>query len=289
MCSKIPPSWSGSTIQCNKELGILLLGTQEDQFKKICAMLHDEGLDVQRSPLPDIETWDELLDKCPVDIVVAGDHPAGSQECVEFARYLIRRNPLIDVLLYDVGRIDETTKYDKSLYTKIWTQDGAEFAQRALSMINMGRSKWNDIIFLRGMVISQVVELESYINEVLAAYFGSNMSDKLGKQFTEFILENPTFLLEGRKKVLQRVLASTGRKDQWKSIGSKLSNLQSLRNKVAHCGVEPDEPNLIISMDKEYKYDRANMRKIIQDARQARLHLIDLAKDIRSTQNSMQN
>ena len=38
-------------------------------------------------------------------------------------------------------------------------------------MINKNLLKWQDVVFLRGMIISKTIELEIKVNEFLATYF----------------------------------------------------------------------------------------------------------------------
>lgn len=216
-------------------------------------------------------SWDDIFDENEIDIVLTGRYPGGAGEGERFARAVIRRNPLIDVLLYGLGGIRASAPEDFSQYTAIQTHGAREYADAAVRMIRMHRQKWNDVIFLRGMVVSQIVDVESRLNDALAAYF--RMDQRRNEHFEELILENSLYSLEGKKQTLKSLTKRLGIENEWSGMDGMLSHLQSTRNKIAHCEVDPDDINRITSMGKTYHYDRNSMRKILKSARGARRRL----------------
>lgn len=280
----IPQGLEGEIVVCrlgDEEVGMLVAGGPADQADALLRHMRLEGFNAERRALPGDASWDDVFDANEIDILVVGDHPGGADACVGFARRVIHRNPLIDVLVYGTGEIEPRTRHDRSLYTKIWTHRGADYAGEAIAMIDMCRRKWGDMIFLRGMVVSQIVDVEAHINGALAAHFGMEPSTPRGRQFEEYVLENPMYMLEGKKQALVRILRDMGRDDLWRGMGSRISNLQAKRNKVAHCEVDPDNTNVITSMGKTYRYGRSEMRGMLRDARLVRQRLLDIADAIR--------
>ena len=94
-----------------------------------------------------------------------------------------------------------------------------------------------------------------------------------GGHFEELVLENSLYSLEGKKQTLKGLTKRLGIGEEWSGMDGMLSHLQSTRNKMAHCEVDPDDINRITSMGKTYHYDRRSMRKILKSARGARRRL----------------
>lgn len=280
----IPPRLRGELALCRRSsdeyMGILQLGLLGDTAEKIYNHMTAEGFEVQRSPIPDTGSWDHIFDTHEIDVLVAGDYPDNIDACMDFAWRVIRRNPLIDVLLYGVGNIEPRAVPYRSVYTKVWISPDSDYSDQAIKMILMHRQKWNDEIFLRGMVVSQIVELEGLINDALAAHFRMDGVKSDRRQFTEYILENPLYLLEGKKQTLKKILGEVGLKNMWRGMDNKISDLQSKRNKIAHCEVEPTDITIIKSMDNEYRYDREAMRKILKNARLVRENLLNIIESL---------
>ena len=281
---EVPRGLGGEIAWCTRDdegVGILQAGGRPDQFEKVYRYMEGEGFGIRRTAIPGGGSWDDLFDNNEIDVLVTGNHPGGAGAEAEFARRVIRRNPLIDVLLYGSEEIEPRTVHDRSLYTAIWTHQGADYAERAVSLIRMHRQKWNDVIFLRGMVISQIVDIEGRINDALAAHFGMGPATPAGRQFEEYILENPMYMLEGKKQALGRILGDAGLGDMWKGMNRRISEMQGKRNKLAHCEVDPDDTNTFTSMGKAYTYDRNGMRGILKDARLVRQRLMEITEALR--------
>ena len=281
---EIPRGLDGEIAWCTRDgegVGILQAGGRPDQSSKVYRYMEGEGFDIRRTAIPGGGSWDDIFDDNEIDVLAMGNHPGGAEAGAGFARRVIRRNPLIDVLLYGTGEIEPRTVHDRSLYTAIWTQPGTDYAERAVSLIRMHRQKWNDVIFLRGMVISQIVDIEGRINDALAAHFRLEPSTPRGRRFEEYVLENPMYMLEGKKRALGSILRDVGLGEMWTGMNSRISDLQGKRNKLAHCEVDPDDTNTFTSMGKAYTYDRNGMRGILRDARLARQRLLEIADALR--------
>ena len=191
-------------------IGMLYAGGPADQAGLVHRYMTDEGFEASRTGVAGGGYWDSIFDEHEVDILLAGNHPDGADACVEFARRVVQRNPLIDVLVHGVRNVEPITKYDRSLYTALLTHPGTDYAGRAIELIRTHRKKWNDVIFLRGMVITQIVNVEAHINDALAAHFGLEPGTARGGQFEEYVLENPMYMLEGKKRALSKILDDAG-------------------------------------------------------------------------------
>ena len=262
-------------------IGMLYAGGSADQAGLVHRYMTDEGFEASRTGVAGGGSWDAIFDEHEVDILLAGNHPDGADACVEFARRVVQRNPLIDVLVHGVRSVEPITKYDRSLYTALLTHPGTDYAGRAIGLIRTHRKKWNDVIFLRGMVITQIVNVEAHINDALAAHFGLEPGTPRGGQFEEYVLENPMYMLEGKKRALSKILGDAGLGHMWRGMNRWMSDMQSKRNKMAHCEVDPDNPNVIESMGRTYRYDRQSMRDALRDARLVRQRLLDITEALR--------
>ena len=271
--------------KCSKdmeEMGILHinenLGSASAQTQILIDYIESKGFKMNDECTLDhrYAKWDQIFDAHEIDIVIIGNYPNNAED---LARRVIQRNPLIDILLYgyDNARISAPTKYSK--YGAIQVHYDSQYAKSAISMIRAHRHKWNDMVFLRGLVISQIVDIESHINNALLAYFC--MESSRSEYFKDMILDNPAYSLEGKKQVLRKIVRDL-HKPAWSGMDKKIENLQKNRNKLAHCEVDPDDPNRITSMNKEYHYDRSNMRNIIKEARLVReklSHITEILKN----------
>ena len=270
---EMPPDIEGEVVLCDssvEEMGILLCGRLSGEAHTIHCHIGEAGFGMTRHPLTG-GSWDELLDKYEIDVLVTPD--------VEFARRVIRRNPLIDTLVYGID-VELYTAPGNPLYARIWTHPDACYSEPAIHMIDSCRRKWSDMVYLRGMVISQVVDIEAHINDALAAHFGLMPSTKLGEQFEEYILENPQYSMEGKKQALGKILKATDRAHMWEGMSGMISDLQKKRNKLAHCKVDLGNAVVITSMGKEYRYGRREMRDMLKHIRMVRQRLLDIADDI---------
>lgn len=277
MPDKMPVEVAHYTLN-DEVVGILYAGSPKDQTQRIHQYMTSEGFNAGMNSVSS-GSWDDVFEEYEVDILLAGNHPDGTDACMKFARHVVQRNPLIDVLVHGIHRMEPATKYDRSLYTEVVTHPGVDYSQQAINMIVSHRKKWNDVIFLRGLFITQVVNIEAHINDALATHFGLGPETARGRQFEEYILENPMYLLEGKKKALFTILKDAGLKHMWKSgMDNKMQMLQSKRNKMAHCEVDPVNANVIESMGKTYRYDRKGMRDALKDARLVRQSIIDIAE-----------
>lgn len=246
-----------------EQLGVLHRSSRinhgAQQIHTILEHMTREGFDVQRV------SWDggvavNIFENHEIDVVLCD-----GVDMLEFGRAIIRRNPLIDVLLYDIETKPAGHRADLSVYTAIYTHPDIGFALAAIDMIEDHRRKWNDMIFLRGMVISKAVEVEGRLNDVIAAYF--RLDGERAEHFVELVLENPMYTLEGKKQTIRSILEREDLKGEWKGMDTALSMIQKNRNKLAHCEPDPDDPGRITTMNRSYEYGRKLMREIFADAR----------------------
>ena len=184
-----------------------------------------------------------------------------------------QRYPLLDILLYTAKGVNLDEFKEISTYSAVEVVDDRRFEDRLRTLIDKNLSKWSDIIFLRGAVISRIVELEAEINDVLSDYF---MSAK-EQQFSDLVLENRYIPLEAKKTILSKMVTADMKKFE---AANKLTYLQRMRNELAHCRRNTDNPNTLVSMGKPKTFDDTAVKKIFREADDFSAHLASFKLEI---------
>ena len=132
------------------------------------------------------------------------------------------------------------------------------FVPTLKKMIDKNLLKWQDVVFLRGMVISKTIELEIKINELLAQYF--EVADAKRGHF-DLMLEGTTISLEGKKITLNKITKNEKLK-KFERLHREIQLIQSDRNILAHSIFDPISKSFA-SRGKDHVYDRSEMAKIL--------------------------
>ncbi len=207
---------------------------------------------------------------------------------VEKAR---EHSTLIDILLYSAKGFELKDYQEMTHYTSIQIYDDKTFSDQAKTLIDRNLSKWDDIIFLRGVVISRIIEIELKINEIFANYF--KITDERKEHFNDLILENSSQSIQGKKLALRAILGINGLDSMWEGISGKLGNLQEHRNRLAHCKpCKQDGKIVLITMGTPKKYDKSTMVQLFADIKDVDSKLGEISEKLNSAiqqQTSMQN
>lgn len=172
------------------------------------------------------------------------------------------KHKLLDVLIYSRANIDgdDLAKIDN--YSIVETaQRKEQIVDKLKTLIDKNLSKWEDIVFLRGSVISRLVELERDIDDTLMAMF-LPQGKRRRKKFRDFFLENSSISLEAKKEILRKMTQGTNRPFSIKD----LEYVQKCRNRLAHCKRSEANPNVLVTMGDELEIDSAEIKKIFEKA-----------------------
>ena len=192
------------------------------------------------------------------DIVII-DKNLDRDNGIRVAKEIRRKYPLLDILLYTAKGVNPKEFQEISTYSAVEVVCDRKFEDRLRTLIDKNLSKWSDIIFLRGAVISRIVELEVEINDVLLDYFSSAKR----QEFCNLFLENKSISLEAKRTILSKMHTD----DMTPFVGAnKLSELQNDRNRLAHCKRSADDPNTLVSMGDPKKIDAEAVKKIFREA-----------------------
>ena len=215
-----------------------------------------------------------------VDMVLADNSMLNPDDGLNLVKNIRDDFALIDILLYSTKQITEKDYRDLSYYTQIQTHPEKTITDITKTLIDRNLAKWNDILFLRGIVISGSIEIELKIDEILIKYF--KIPDDKQTSFENLILGNFSVSLEAKKVELRGVLKEAGLEELWSGISGKISLLQSDRNKLAHGRVDPDNVNKFILGSSEETFDKDKLLEIFSDIKEIEEKLSVIEKALQS-------
>jgi CheY-like chemotaxis protein len=211
------------------------------------------------------ETVEETLKTGDVDIVTIDKNLADEDEMSGIdVINVIRNNGFpIDVLFYsaidfDVDEIHSKTDH----YGFVEVVEGKTIVEYLKRLIDKNIKRCQDIVFLRGKIISSVIDLELKINDFFVKYFKIPEKNKI--HFNNFILENKYSSLFGKKKTLSMILEENEIKQEFSGLLSKINHIEEQRNLLAHCKTDPRNKNILISMGEEETFDRKKINSILK-------------------------
>ena len=179
------------------------------------------------------------------------------------------KHPLMDVFVYSRAEINKNELMELTPYSSVEVaQKLGHIIDKLKTLIDKNLSKWDDIVFLRGAVISRIIDLERDINDLLMTAFPQDTKEKK-KEFRDLFLENSYISLEAKKRILKKLEKSFA--------DGRLQKLQKSRNLLAHCKRSESDPSVLVSMGKGSTFDRDKIKKIFADAE-------SVSKDIRRLQ-----
>lgn len=214
----------------------------------------------------------DSMKKNDVDIVVTDKNLTESRNGMDVVNILREKKWITDVLFYSAKGLNMNEIHQQTdHYGFIEVVDGKEIVDALKMLIGKNIKRCNDIIFLRGMLISKVIDLELEINDFFCKYF-KICADRL-EHFNNFMMENRYNSLAGKKKTLSLILENNSLKQEFGGLLTQLQNLEDKRNILAHCKTDPKNKNILISMGSKESFDRKEIIKILKDVNKVNSHL----------------
>ena len=175
----------------------------------------------------------------------------------------IRRKYLfLDILIYSRANIESDDHARINNYGLVETDHKKEqIVDRLKTLIDKNLSKWEDIVFLRGSVISKIVEIETDINDALMRMFLPSDESRREK-FRDFFLENSAITLEAKKEILRKITKGEDRPFSVKD----LEYLQRYRNRLAHCKRSETNPDVLVTMGEGLEIGRDEIKEVFKKA-----------------------
>jgi hypothetical protein len=237
---------------------------QTEPIKKHLAGL---GYELILLPAKDKEEFEKYIDsESNIDVVVTDFAISDGFNGLQVVQKIRSLRRTIDVLFYSA---QEDTFKDEKIFTEIGryglviTWDSKDVEEPLKELIDKNLRKYQNIVFLRGFFISEVIDLELKLNEFFANYF--QIHSDLREEFHDYVLEGSYIPLEGKKKVLSKILDKYKIKDDTRFQGmvTKISNIADCRNKLAHCKVDPGDPTTLISAGEPCRLKREDLKKLL--------------------------
>lgn len=227
------------------------------------------------------DAFSRLLDENPVDVVIVDYNLSEDFKGSDVIKIIREKGLLIDVLFYSV--IEDVFK-DKELYEALGhygfvvTHNDKDVIIPLRRLIEKNIRRCQDIIFLRGLVITRVIDIELQINEFLGRYF--KIPAGTINEFYDFILENKYNPLGGKVVTLENIVKSHNLEKEFKGWLQEIRQLSNARNELAHCKADPDNKNCLISMGTPKIYDRGDIYKILEKIKRVSENLDKLVEKV---------
>lgn len=238
------------------------------QVPEIENFLESEGFELYLLTDNTGDEYQHFLDENKsIDLVVTDYNISEEMKGTDIVEYVRDKGLLIDILFYSVH--DDLFKngdiYDKlGHYGLIDICEGKDVVEPLKDLIIKNIKRCQDIVFLRGFIISKSVELELKLNEYFAQYF--EIQDDLKEDFHNFILESSYVPMAGKKRWLSQILEKNNLKNHEDFAGllNKLDFISTQRNLLAHCKKGKNNPNTLISTGDEEIFDKERLNKILE-------------------------
>ena len=225
----------------------------------------------------DLEQIDSHLEK-HVDLVLTDNSMLSDDDGLRLTKKVRDKSILIDILLYSAKPIKEKDYKDLSHYVQIQTHDNKHITDITKNIIDRNLSKWDDVIFLRGIIISESIEIELKLDQILTEFF--EIPEEKRRSFEDLILGNFSVSLEAKKIELGAVLRGMGLEELWKGVSGKIGNLQGNRNKLAHGKVDPQDHRKFILGNSQEVFNKEKMIAISSDIKDIREKLSKIEKKL---------
>ncbi len=219
-----------------------------------------ENLDEKgyKSNLIKLETTDDItsiIKNKKIDIVLTDKNIENPGDGLDVVRKIRSEFQHLDVLFYSADKYDRKELDVICQYGSVEIVEGREIQDRFQTLVEKNISQWENMNYLRGIVISRIIEIELEINNFIEKYFSQTKNHR----FRDFVLENKHISLEAKKTILSKIKESEN--VEFSGLGN-LGDLQQKRNLLAHCKVKDGENNKLIHMGNDEEFTRDDIHKI---------------------------
>ncbi|MBB6402463.1 CheY-like chemotaxis protein [Methanococcus maripaludis] len=207
-----------------------------------------------------------------------GEDELTGEEVIKFIR---DQDILTDILLYSFGSdIDSKVDYkEMGKRGMIKIMGGKEDAYEGIiEIIQKNNKQFENIIFCRGFILSEVVEFEMKLNEFIEKYLNKSGNENLKK----YVLRNRGFNLGSKIMALTAILDDNGLSNSRLEGGSKLKDvlqkINQTRNDFAHCECVNNE--LILDRNRSKKLTPGSLMKLYREIKESINTLEDILKKL---------
>lgn len=192
------------------------------------------------------------------------------------------KHDLTDILYYSASEEHKEQLEEASNFRFTVVVEGREIADTLEELIEKNLMKWENIIFLRGMVISKIIQLELNINEFFTTYF--SIADTHLENFHNLVMESGQNSLETKKRGIIQILDKEKLSKEFSGF-NKLSELQQSRNLLAHGRLKQDCKNILTVnfLGKKYDFQKKDMDVILTSIMQMEELIFKLTEKIKNS------
>ena len=188
------------------------------------------------------------------------DKNLNGDDGVDVVGSIRERHMLLDILIYSRRGIPDQDLKRLSSYGMVEVvQNKEQVIDRLRKLVEKNLSKWSDIVYMRGTVISRLIDIEQEINAALMGVFSPHDEEK----FRRLILENSDISVQAKQRILRKIAKSMDRKP---FNVTDLQKLQEHRNMLAHCRRSPDDPNILIKDGADKQIGKDEIKTIFEKA-----------------------
>jgi len=254
------------------------------QIPEIKRFLDSEGFEMKFFKDTVGDKFKEIIEENKlIDLIVTDFHISEETNGTDVIKHVRDKGLLTDILFYSV-HTDLFEKEGRDIYNElghyglIEILEGKDVILPIKELIKKNIKRCQDIVFLRGFVISQSIELELKLNEFFSKYF--EVPEKQIIEFHNTILESSYVPMAGKKKWLSQILNENNLNTEFKGLLTKLEEISTKRNLLAHCKKDDDNQNVLISSGKEEIIDKIGLNRILEQIDVVSVHLDKLIEKL---------
>lgn len=235
------------------------------QIPEIIKFLDSEGFELNLLKDTVGDKFKEIIEEHKlIDLIVTDFNISEETKGTDVIQHVRDKGLLTDILFYSV----HTDLFNGDIYNKLGHYglieifEGKDVILPIEELIKKNIKRCQDIVFLRGFVISRSIEMELKLNDFFSRYF--EVPEKQIIEFHNTILESSYIPMAGKKKWLRQILNEKQMKDEFVGLLTKLDDITEKRNLLAHCKKDAENPNILIYSGKEEKIDKIGLNKILE-------------------------
>lgn len=221
----------------------------------------DEKYDRKLKPVIVKEQFEKISGEYDTADMVVVDNGLNGVNGMDVVRNIRKKYKLLDIILYTAGSMEDKYVADLARYGLVEIVSTRRFTGRLKNILKRNLTIWEDIDYLRGIVISRIIEIEQEIDDVLMEVFLPH--DKSKDKFRSFLLENPDVSM-GAKRVILDQLIKPMQDKPFNTID--LEKLLKARNLLAHCKRSPKNPKALVKLGHHKEITKATIKAIFARA-----------------------
>jgi len=253
----------------------------EKDFDEIEEYLEKKGFKLNLLKSKKGEKVDEFLKENLVDIILADKNLGKGKSGEEVVKEIRKKKFLADILYYSGVSIGDSDYIQIGKFFSVEIIKDRKIVPMLKKMITKNLAKWDDVIFLRGLVISHTIEVEAKLNEFFTEYF-EILEEEL--EHFDLILEGTAISLEGKKQALIKIIDKKikEKKKGWgefKTLNADIKNIQDERNILAHSKFD-ESSRTFHSRGGTHIFDKPRIMKVLKRADEAYVKLENLTEKV---------